>query len=311
MGTASSARRRTWAVLVGVGGLLLAVAFAVYWTTTPTARKVALFDEHEAAALPAGAQPLRLLVAAMTSPRWTADRYSALVDWLGRRLGRPVTLVQRKSYFEGNEALRHHEVDVAFVCSGAFAESRRDGGYADLLVVPVVGGAMTYQSYVIALAHGPLRSFEDLRGHSMAFTDPLSLTGRLYVRHRLAQAGVSDATFFSRVTYTGSHDRSIDAVLDEVVDAAAVDGLVYDAFVERTPSLELTLRIIDRSPPFGIPPVVVPHDSPPELRRELLQALTGMHADSEGRAVLESLGIDRFEVARPEAYASLEEYLAR
>lgn len=158
---------------------------------------------------------------------------------------------------------------------------------------------------MIVPAASPATSLQDLRGKHMAYTDPLSLTGRQYVDHRLRELGAAEASFFAQTQFTGSHDRSIDAVFLGLVDAASVDELVYLAVIERNPEMRHGLRVLEASPPFGIPPVVVPHSTPPALRTTLTEALTTMHESVDGRHILRSLGMDRFTVVEPALYDSV------
>lgn len=58
---------------------------------------------------------LRVAIAPVISPRETLKSYSDLVDYLGKRLGRPAEIIQRNSYAEVNELVRSGDCDVAFV----------------------------------------------------------------------------------------------------------------------------------------------------------------------------------------------------
>jgi phosphonate transport system substrate-binding protein len=250
--------------------------------------------------------PLRLAIAAVISPRATLDTYGPLLDYLSSRLERPVDLIQRSTYAEINELIRRGGADVAFVCGGAFVEGEREFGM-QLLVVPQVGGQTTYYSYIIVAGDSPIQSLADLRGHSFAFTDPLSNSGHLSPLWLLNQMGESPETFFSQTTFTYSHDNSIRAVAEHVVDAAAVDSLVYDYVVARDPTYLERVRIIHRSAPYGIPPVVVHPQIDPALRAELLQVFLDMDDNDEGRAVLQDLRIERFIEGDPAMYESIRQ----
>jgi phosphonate transport system substrate-binding protein len=229
-----------------------------------------------------------------------------LLDYLSSRLERPVDLIQRSTYAEINELIRRGGADVAFVCGGAFVEGEREFGM-QLLVVPQVGGQTTYYSYIIVAGDSPIQSLADLRGHSFAFTDPLSNSGHLSPLWLLNQMGESPETFFSQTTFTYSHDNSIRAVAEHVVDAAAVDSLVYDYVVARDPTYLERVRIIHRSAPYGIPPVVVHPQIDPALRAELLQVFLDMDDNDEGRAVLQDLRIERFIEGDPAMYESIRQ----
>lgn len=46
-------------------------------------------------------------------------------DYLQKKVGRPIELIQRQSYQEINDLVRDNGVDVAFICSGAYVPGKR------------------------------------------------------------------------------------------------------------------------------------------------------------------------------------------
>jgi phosphonate transport system substrate-binding protein len=248
-----------------------------------------------------GKLPLRVAVAAVLSPEATFDIYGPVLDVLSQTLDRPVELLQRSTYAEINELIRTGQADVAFVCGGAFVEGEREN-FMELLVAPQVNGEITYHSLVIVPADSPAQSLEDLRGKRFAFTDPLSNSGRLYVTWLLRQEGETPDTFFKETIFTYSHDNSVHAVADGIVDGAAVDSLVYRYLLEQEPALAQRVRVVHTSPSFGIPPVVVHPDLDSELKAELRNALVAMNRNGQGRSALHALHVDGFTVVSPELY---------
>ncbi|MBM4461288.1 MAG: phosphate/phosphite/phosphonate ABC transporter substrate-binding protein [Chloroflexi bacterium] len=255
---------------------------------------------------PAKVVPLRVAVAAVISPRGNVESYTPLLDYLGRELNRPVEMVQRRTYMEVNDLLRDGEVDVAFVCTSAYIAGRRDFGM-QLLAAPQVAGATVYYSNLIVPADSPARSMADLRGKVFAFTDPMSLSGRVYPTSLVHTLGAEPETFFSRIFFTYSHDNAVRAVADGLADGAGVDSLVYDFAVARDPSLTSKVKVIHRSPPFGIPPVVVGPDIRPQLRAQLYDLLIGLQDDPAGPAILATLGFDRFVPINDAAYETAQQ----
>jgi phosphonate transport system substrate-binding protein len=253
--------------------------------------------------------PLRLAVAAVISPRATLDAYGPLLDYLSARLDRPVQLIQRGTYAEINDLIRSGDADLAFVCGGAYVEGEREFGM-QLLVAPQVRGELVYYSYIIVASDSPAQSLADLRGRAFAFTDPLSNSGHLAPQWMLYQIGETPETFFDRTTFTYSHDNSIRAVADHIVDGAAVDSLVYDYTIAREPSFSARTRVIAKSPPYGVPPVVVHPDIDPALRSALRDVLLTMRDDPQGQAVLRGLMIDQFVEINPAAYDDIRQMAA-
>ncbi len=258
---------------------------------------------------PAEVVPLRVAVAAVISARSNVESYTPLLNYLANQLNRPVEMVQRRTYAEVNDLLRDGQVDMAFVCTSAYVAGQRDFGM-QLLAAPQVAGATVYYSYLIIPADSSARRMADLRGKVFAFTDPMSLSGRVYPTALVRQLGAEPETFFGRVFFTYSHDNAIRAVADGLADGASVDSLVYDFAAARDPTLASKVKVIHRSPAFGIPPVVVGPGIRPQLRAQLYDLLIGLHDAPEGPAILATLGFDRFVPIRDDAYESARQLTA-
>lgn len=252
---------------------------------------------------PSDTQPLRIAVAAVISPKGNVESYSDLLNYIGRKLNRPVQLVQRQTYAEVNDLIKSGEVDLGFVCTSAYVAGQREFGM-ELLVAPQVNGETVYYSLLIVPSDSPARQMSDLRGKVFAFTDPMSLTGRVYPTALVKSLGESPETFFLRVFFTYSHDNAIKAVANKVADGANVDSLVYDFFVARDPTIAQRTRVIHRSPAFGIPPVVVNPKLSPQLKESLRNLLLQMHTETEGQTILRNLMIERFVIVADHIYDS-------
>ncbi|MCC7209345.1 MAG: phosphate/phosphite/phosphonate ABC transporter substrate-binding protein [Anaerolineae bacterium] len=247
--------------------------------------------------------PLRVSVAAVVSPRGTVESYQPLLDYLSKKLERPVELVQRRTYAETNTLVQSGEVDLAFVCTSAYITGH-DAFDMQLLVAPQVGGASTYHSLLIVPVDSTAQSMADLRGEVFAFTDPMSNSGRVYPTFLVQQLGFAPQDFFSRTYFTYNHDDAIRAVADGSADGAAVDSLVFDYAIERDAALGERVKVIHRSPAFGIPPVVVSASIRPQLRTLLSEIFLNMVDDPLGQAALESLGVEAFVTLDDSAYDS-------
>lgn len=288
------ARKRLWWGLVIMG--LVALLLAGGCGQRPEYKKVSLMPVEAAAptATPAPeSAPLRVAIAAVISPRSTLQSYQPMLDYLGEKTGRLVELVQRRTYAEINDLLRTRQVDLAFVCTGAYVLGQRQFGM-ELLVAPQVNGETVYYSYIIVPADSPAQSLADLRGQVFAFTDPLSSSGRLAPLYLLWQMGETPEHFFRKTIFTYSHDNSIKAATEKWVDGAAVDSLVYEFTVKREPVYAQKTRIVARSEPYGIPPVVVHPELDADLKQQLRDILLSIDGDQAGREALAELDIDRF-----------------
>ena len=288
--------------------LLLTTIFLVSCAVIPKTKIAGNVDLNDLQPLPTPegyeAVPLRVAVAAVISPKGTVESYSPFLSYLEEKLHRPIELVQRRTYLEVNDLIEHGEVDFAFVCTSAYIQGHDLFGM-ELLVAPQVGGETTYNSYLIVPTSSNAQSMKDLSGKVFAFTDPISLSGRIYPTYLLQQLGFTPEEFFARTFYTYSHDEAIRAVASGVADGAAVDSLVYDYAMARNPSLAEKVKVIHRSPDFGIPPVVVSPFIRPQVKAELQSLLIEMANDPTARDALASIGVERFVLIDDSAYDSV------
>lgn len=270
-------------------------------------KKISLQNSERIQTLPAPVErkkTLKIAVSAMISPKETFDFYKDILSYLSQKIALPIQLVQRKTYEEVNTLLKEQELHAAFVCTGAYVEGHDDFGM-ELLVAPVAYGKPVYYSYIIVPKESSAQSLSDLRGKTFAFTDPMSNTGKLSPTYMLAMMGEDEDLFFSRVTFTYSHDKSIKAVAEKLVDGAAVDSLIWDYMDRTDPLYTSETKIISQSAPYGIPPVVVPKELDDHLKKELRSIFLHMHEDAEGRKILDKIMIDRFIEISDETYDSV------
>ncbi|OAQ20213.1 PhnD/SsuA/transferrin family substrate-binding protein [Thermosulfurimonas dismutans] len=242
------------------------------------------------------------VVSPMVSPNITIATYQEFVRYLSAKLGKRVILKQRHTYIEVNRMLANGEADFGHVCTGAYLAGHKDFGLT-LLAIPVMYGRPYYQAYIIVNSEAPYRRLEDLQGKSFVFTDPLSLTGRLYLLYRLKRLGTTPEKFFERTFFSYSHDKSIELVAEGVVEGASVDSLVYENLLERKIHFISKTKVIEKSPLFGIPPLVSSPQSDKDFRIKVLKILLKMDKDLEGKKILKKMRIDHFVPPRPELYS--------
>jgi phosphonate transport system substrate-binding protein len=208
---------------------------------------------------------------------------------MGQRLGRPVRLFQR-TYAEVNDLVKNREIDLAFVCAGALVEGEHEFGM-QALVVPQMRGETLYYSYLVVNRRSGAERLADLRGKTFAFSDPLSNSGRLVPVYQLALRRETPERFFSRTVFT-SHDNSILAVADGLVDGAAVDSLITTTSAPGTPRPSPKHASSSGGDRMASPVSSIPTWIPTSGGRCRVPALhpPGPH----GQRILDRLLIDRF-----------------
>lgn len=249
---------------------------------------------------------IRIAVASMSTPAETFFKYHDLFTYIEDKLKRKILLVQRKTYKEVNNLLKQNLIDMAFICSGAYVAGAAESAF-DLFLIPERNNQHYYQAYVIVRQDSPFNNFSDLKGKKFAFSDSLSNTGMYYPLVRLNQLNSSPEDFFAENYMSNAHDNSIELVSRGIVDGASVNSLVYEYTSKMNPEKVMNLKIIEKSPFFGIPPVVVSKAIDTALKNDLFGIMTGMVKEKEGREVLKSLMINRFVPENDTIYNGIRE----
>ncbi|MCF6246025.1 MAG: phosphate/phosphite/phosphonate ABC transporter substrate-binding protein [Desulfobacula sp.] len=247
---------------------------------------------------------LHVAVAAMISPKETIVYYEELLRYIGKQIDYEIVLVQRKTYSEVNELFPKRLIDLAFVCSGPYANDKSKYGFEGL-ATPIVRGKPYYQSYLIVQKNSLIKTLEDLRGKIFAFTDPDSNTGTLVPRFWLYEKNETPSSFFNRIIYTYSHDNSILAVAKGLVDGATVDGHKWEFYNAKNPYFTSKTRVIKKSDYFGSPPLVASSFLNSRLKSRIQNVILLMHKTEDGKKILENLMVDRFELPKEEWYENV------
>ncbi len=304
---------------IGISLAFYNVIKATYIDRTPlqfSPRQWVNLDEKDdslsaATAIDAEREPsLRVAIAPIVSPEKSVDMYQDFVSYLARKLGRNPVPLYRQTYAETNNLVRYGQCDIAIVCTYPFIRGEREFGM-QAIAIPQVRGETTYNSLVLVPQSSQAKSLLDLRGKRFASADMMSTTGWLFPAMWLMEKGEDPNHFFGEHVISGSHDRSFQAVAKGYVDGAAVHSLVYYMMSRENPSIDNKIRILHKSPPFGIPPIVGHPNMDSALREQALSVLLDMHNDDQGREILNGLQIDRFVVPGKNHFDALRQAVGK
>lgn len=189
-----------------------------------------------------------------------------LLSLIEQRLGRPVHVVKPQSYQSVVEALLSHRIDFAILGPASYAAARtRDPKVEAFASFKRKKGFSTPEgSYYFSLLIAPHKNQGErddqsgkLKSARLALTDPGSTSGSLIPGIEFARLkGAALDQYFKDIVYTGSHDRSIEAVLDGRVDAAFVSSVQVDSAVHQGWLNPEEIDIVWRSEPIHLDPFV-------------------------------------------------------
>ncbi|MEH7461052.1 phosphate/phosphite/phosphonate ABC transporter substrate-binding protein [Bacillus thuringiensis] len=263
-----------------------------------------VFSESEVQ--PVGSQdgkpsPVRIAISSVLSPTDTIMHYRKIADYIGEKLHRPVILIQRKSYNEISMLMINGGADIAILSTGAYITYKHVEGL-EAIAMQERMGVPYYYGYVVVHRQNEISDINDLRGKNVAFTDPTSYSGYIFVRKKLAELSETPEHFFGRYVFTYNHESSLGAVINKVVDAAAVDSLVFERTKRQNPELVKDLKIIAKTEPIGTGPVVVRSNLPDEEKKIIKESFISMHEQEPIKSAFQGLFIDRFVPFEPKLY---------
>jgi phosphonate transport system substrate-binding protein len=249
-------------------------------------------------------QSMKVAIGSMITPREGYAYYKRLIEYIGQKMGRDIEIIDKDTYAEVNDLLKRGELDFSFVCGGPYVKGQKEFDL-ELLVAPEVNGKAEYYSYIIVPYDSQVNTIQDLRGKVFAFTDPISNTGKIVPTYMLSEINETPELFFKKYIFTYAHDKSILAVADKIVDGAAVDSLIWEYLNINNPDITSRTKIVVKSQPYGIPPVVVPKKTAAEDKKRLREIFLNLHNEEDSRKILKNMLIDKFVVVDDSIYDSI------
>ena len=231
------------------------------------------------AADPSWPKELTFALLSTESAPEVARRWEPILTQLEKDLGVKIKHVMASDYRGTIEALKFKKAEIGHLGPKSYVEATNDN-YAN--VEPVVqirhsNGSMGYRSCLIVHTDSDIFSPEDIGGKTFAFNDPNSTSGYLVpMTMFLNEMAINPKQHFAKLTFSGSHEASILAVMHKKVEVAStnlpdVQQLTREGKVPRG-----ALRIIWVSRLIPNDPIVVRKDLPDSLRQAVQDALVAM-----------------------------------
>ena len=203
-----------------------------------------------------------------------------LIQLLEEKLGRPVKIIRPQSYHAVIEGILSETIDLAILGPASYAKARaRDSRVDAFASFSREKGTITpqgsyYYSVLFTLKDRGFQSAQDLEGKKIALTDPESTSGSIIPNLIFSDdlcRSLKD--FFGTIIYTGSHDRSIKAVIEGHVDAAFVASARIDESVQKGELTPGQISVLWRSQPIHYDPFVFSGGVGSSLRDQIRQIM--------------------------------------
>jgi phosphonate transport system substrate-binding protein len=152
-------------------------------------------------------------------------RYDMFQKLLQETLGVPVKIFPAADYAGVMQGLAAGQLDATEFSPSAFAGTWLDCKCVEPVVVPQEkDGSIYYIAAMVVRKDSGIGSIDDMKGHSLAFTDPNSASGYLIPSVTLRAKGIdlTDGKYFSHVGFSGGHEQGVVAVLNRQYDSCVV-----------------------------------------------------------------------------------------
>ena len=222
-------------------------------------------------------------------------RYEPLADYLSKKTGVRVTL--KILTYRGNviDNFQFLKLDGAFFGSFSYSLARARLGVVALARPEYPDGSSSYHGVLFVRKDSGIGTVRQMKGKRLALVARATTAGYLFPSIFLGRAGVrTPESFFKEIYYAGTHEGTIDDVLDRKADVGASKNTVYNRFAAENPRIDRELVILGKSDDVPENALAVRQGIEDSVRRKLVGALIAMHADPEGAKVLEAFGARRF-----------------
>jgi phosphonate transport system substrate-binding protein len=226
--------------------------------------------------------------------------------YLEKTLKRQVNFQLAKDYDQAVDWLVQEKVNIAYLGPLTYLEAVDRGANVEPLVAPIDKHTQQpwYRACIIVKIGSQIKTLKDLEGKRVAFVDNSSTSGYLIPLAAMKKAGINPDEDFAQLIYAGNHSKSMEALENGVVDAAATN---LSSYIKQQKNGKLTpqnSQIIWESAPIPQSPIVISKKLPPELIQELKKAYINTPDGIEDITGTDSAG---YTLVSPSDYAPLQQ----
>uniref|UniRef100_B8HKW9 ABC-type phosphate/phosphonate transport system periplasmic component-like protein n=1 Tax=Cyanothece sp. (strain PCC 7425 / ATCC 29141) TaxID=395961 RepID=B8HKW9_CYAP4 len=222
--------------------------------------------------------------------------YQEIAAYLERKLGMPTSIRQGNDPLT-DRRLAQQQVDLTFICGLPLVRFNQQHAFKlKPIVAPVLqadrySNQPVYFADVIVRSDSGMTEFEQLCGKVFCFNDLGSNSGYHLVKRHLAEQHYSPS-FIAKEIPSGSHQTSIQWVIEGKADWAAIDSTMLEQELRDRADLQQWIRVIQSIGPCPIPPIALSPNVPPELAQHIQDSL--LNPDPQLQLAMTRAGIRRY-----------------
>jgi phosphonate transport system substrate-binding protein len=200
------------------------------------------------------------------------DVWAGFLDHLSKVTGKRVQFFPVESNAAQIEAMRAGRLHVAGFNTGSNPLAVNCAGFVPFAMMASKDGRYGYEMEIIVKADSPIRTIEDLRGRTLAFTSPTSNSGYKAPSALLGSEFGMRADLDFKTAFSGKHDNSILGVVNGDYEAAAIANQVLAQMAGRGAVDGRTLRSLYKSQTFPTTSYGTVYNLTPALQAKIREA---------------------------------------
>lgn len=223
------------------------------------------------------------------------ERFKPLAEYLSKQIGIEVEVTILSRYGNIIDSFVTQKMDGAFFGSFTGALAIEKLGVIPLARPVNLNGESTYRGLIYTRKDSGIKTVADFKGKKFAFVEKATTAGYLFPLAYFRKNGASDpAGFLGESFFAGSHDASLDAVLNKKADVGASKNTVFNWVRSTNPRIDQEIVILAES--FDVPSngLCVRPGLDPLIQQKLKTALLTLDQSPGGQPVLEKLKALKF-----------------
>lgn len=239
------------------------------------------------------------------NPKRLIEVYGPVIDYLNATIPQArFRLEASRNYEEFEKKLYSGHFDFAMPNPYQTVRALKYG----YRVFGKMGNDEMFRGIILVRRDSGIRRVSDLKGKKVSYPALTALAATMMPQYYLQTHGI-DVNHDIENLYVGSQESSIMNVLLGHVAAGATWPVPWKTFQHENPEMAAQLEVKWQTETLPNNGWVARSDTPIVLTVAVGKALVGLNSTREGRAMLEKMGITRFERATNATYRPVQQYL--
>ena len=218
-------------------------------------------------------------------------RFKPLMEHLQNTLGIKVEGFSASDYAGIITAMAHKHIDFAYYGPKSYTDAADKAGAQAIVLELNKKKQPGYTGIIITKRGSGIKTIDQAKGKTFAFTDPNSTSGFLVPNILFARdLKVKPEAYFKKVSFSGSHGASILAVKNGSIQVAATNNIDMDRMIEKGQASKDDFNIIWTSDLIPGAPIAARKDLPESLKAAVAGALLMFNSNKLGIEKLQNGG---------------------